>query len=104
MGSKNRSKRVKIRKNSLLDNRYLDRGGQWVTWRNAAWFVSERTAHRFARRHGIKHVHHDFQYGEPVTRPGGRDPVAGTPRRVRKRDHRCQVERFRSGPSLRVAV
>ncbi len=54
MRSKNRPKRLKIRKNSLLDNRYLDREGQWVPWRNAAWFVSERAAYRFARRHGIE--------------------------------------------------
>lgn len=54
MRSRNRPKRVKIRKNSLLDNRYLDRLGRWVPWRNAAWFVSERAAQRFARHHGIQ--------------------------------------------------
>ena len=47
-------KRVKIRKNNLTDNRYLDRQGQWVPWKQAAWFSSDRAAGRFAQRHGIK--------------------------------------------------
>jgi hypothetical protein len=50
----NRSQRVKIRKNSLPDNLYLDRQGRWVSWKDAAWFSSERAAERFAQRHGIE--------------------------------------------------
>ena len=50
----NRPQRVKIRKNSLTDNRYLHRKGQWVQWKDAAWFSSDRAAERFAQRHGIE--------------------------------------------------
>ncbi len=46
--------RVKIRKNSLTDNLYLDRQCRWVPWRNAAWFRSDRAAERFAQQHGIE--------------------------------------------------
>ena len=46
-------RRVKIRKNSLTENLYLDRQGQWVPWKEAAWFSSEDAAERFAKRHGI---------------------------------------------------
>lgn len=46
--------RVKIRKNSLAENLYLDRQGRWVPWKNAAWFGSDRAAERFAQRRGIK--------------------------------------------------
>lgn len=48
-------KRVKIRKNSLTDNLYLDRQGQWVPWKEAAWFSSDQAAERFAQAHG-RHV------------------------------------------------
>jgi len=50
----NRPQRVKIRKNSLTDNRYVDRQGRWVPWKDAAWFSSDRAAERFAQRHGIE--------------------------------------------------
>ena len=46
--------KVKIRKNSLTENLYLNRQGQWVRWRDAAWFSSQEAAERFAERHGIK--------------------------------------------------
>jgi hypothetical protein len=46
--------RVKIRKNSLTENLYLDRQGRWVPWKNAAWFASDRAAERFAQQRGIK--------------------------------------------------
>lgn len=48
-----RPQRVKIRMNSLTDNRYLDRQGRWVPWKQAAWFASDRAAERFAQQHGI---------------------------------------------------
>ena len=47
------SHRVKIRKNSLTDNLYLDRQGCWVPWQSAAWFHSDKAAEKFAHRHGI---------------------------------------------------
>jgi hypothetical protein len=50
----NRFQRVKIRKNSLTDNRYLDRQGRGVPWKDATWFCSDRSAERFAQRHGIE--------------------------------------------------
>jgi hypothetical protein len=49
----NKTRRVKIRKNSLTENVYLDRQGRWVSWKEAAWFSSEQAAERFARNHGI---------------------------------------------------
>jgi len=49
-----RPKRVKIRKNSLTENLYLDRQGRWVPWKDAAWFSSDQAAERFAQKHGIK--------------------------------------------------
>ena len=40
---KKRPQRVKInKKNSLTENLYLDRQGQWASWKNAAWFSSEQ--------------------------------------------------------------
>ena len=48
-----RHQRVKIRKNSLTDNRYLDRQGRWVPWKQAAWFSNDRAAERFAQQHGV---------------------------------------------------
>lgn len=47
------SHRVKIRKNSLTENLYLDRQGAWVSWKQAAWFNSDHAAEQFAHRHGI---------------------------------------------------
>ena len=49
-----RLQRVKVRKNSLTENVYLDRQGRWVPWRNAAWFSSDRAAERFAQQHGVE--------------------------------------------------
>ena len=48
------SQRVKIRKNSLTDNLYLNRQGQWVPWKQAAWFNSHDAADRFAKTQGIE--------------------------------------------------
>ena len=48
-----RPQRVKIRMNSLTDNRYLDRQGRWVPWKHASWFHSDRAAERFAQQHGV---------------------------------------------------
>ena len=48
-----RPQRVKIRKNSLTDNLYLDRQGRWVPWKQAAWFSRDRAAERFAQQHGV---------------------------------------------------
>lgn len=47
------SHRVKIRKNSLAENLYLDRQGCWVPWKQATWFNSDNAADQFAHRHGI---------------------------------------------------
>ncbi len=47
------TRRVKIRRNSLSENLYLNRQGQWVPWKEAAWFSSDIAAERFAERHGI---------------------------------------------------
>ena len=49
-----RAKRVKIRKNSLTENLYLNRQGRWVPWKDAPWFSSDRAAERIAKRHGIE--------------------------------------------------
>jgi len=49
-----RQRRIKIRKNSLTENLYLDRQGRWVPWNNAAWFHSDAAAERFARQHGVE--------------------------------------------------
>ena len=48
------SQRVKIRKNSLTENLYLDRQGQWVPWKQAAWFSTDQAADRFAKTQGIE--------------------------------------------------
>lgn len=52
--SKQRPQRVKVRKNSFMENLYLDRQGRWVPWREAAWFASDRAAERFAHAMGIE--------------------------------------------------
>lgn len=49
----NMSQRIKIRKNSLTENLYLDRQGRWVPWKQATWFNSESAAAQFAHRHGV---------------------------------------------------
>ena len=49
-----RPQRVKIRKNSLMENIYLNRQGQWVPWKDAAWFQSDEAAERFAHEHGVE--------------------------------------------------
>ena len=49
-----RLQRVKIRKNSLTENLYLDRQGHWMPWKKAAWFHSHRAADLFAEEHGIE--------------------------------------------------
>jgi hypothetical protein len=51
---KKQSQRVKIRKNSLTENLYLDHQGQWVPWKNAAWFSNQQAAERFAQEQGIE--------------------------------------------------
>ena len=48
------NQRVKIRKNSMTENLYLDRQGRWVPWRNARWFSSEEAAEWFAKKQGIE--------------------------------------------------
>ena len=53
-GNRPRPRRVKIRKNSLTENLYLDRQSRWVPWKHAAWFSSERAAERFAQQHGVE--------------------------------------------------
>ena len=45
--------RVKVRKNSLTENLYLNRQGEWVPWSKATWFYSDRAAECFADEHGI---------------------------------------------------
>ena len=49
-----RSQQVKIRKNSLTENLYLDRQGRWVAWKDAAWFHSDEAAEQFAHEHGVE--------------------------------------------------
>jgi hypothetical protein len=49
-----RPQRVKVRKNSLTENLYLDRQGRWVPWKDAAWFSSDEAAERFAQEHGVE--------------------------------------------------
>lgn len=49
-----RPQRVKVRKNSLTENLYLDRQGRWVPWREAAWFSSDRAAERFVHAMDIE--------------------------------------------------
>lgn len=45
--------RYRIRKNSLTEDLYLDRRGRWTEWRLAATFSSQKTAEKFAAKHGI---------------------------------------------------
>jgi hypothetical protein len=49
-----KNQRVRIRKNSLFENVYLDRQDRWVPWKYAAWFSSDESAERFAKRHGVE--------------------------------------------------
>jgi hypothetical protein len=52
--SSSKDQRVKIRKNSLVENLYLDRRGRWVRWCDAAWFSTQQAAERFAKSHGVQ--------------------------------------------------
>lgn len=45
--------RFRIRKNSLLEDLYLSRDGQWTNWKNAAKFGSQDSAESFALQFGI---------------------------------------------------
>ena len=45
--------RYRIRKNSLVEDLYLDRHGQWTDWRNAATFASQDAAESFAHNFDI---------------------------------------------------
>lgn len=47
------SNRVKIRKGSLTEDLYLNRQGEWVEWKDAAWFNSQDAAIKFAVKMGI---------------------------------------------------
>ena len=49
-----KNQRVRIRKNSLMENVYLDRQGRWVPWKDAVSFSSDEAAERFAERHGVE--------------------------------------------------
>jgi hypothetical protein len=51
--NQHKPQRVKVRKNSLTEDLYLDRQGRWVPWREAAWFRSDQAAEQFAQKHGI---------------------------------------------------
>jgi hypothetical protein len=53
MADQQKPQRVKIGKNSLTEGLYLDRKGQWVAWKDAAWFHSDDAAERFAQTQGI---------------------------------------------------
>lgn len=43
----------RIRKNSLLEDLYLDRQGNWTTWERAAKFRSVDVLERFAAKCGV---------------------------------------------------
>ncbi|MGE3406446.1 MAG: hypothetical protein AB7I37_06485 [Pirellulales bacterium] len=45
--------RYRVRKNSLIEDLYLGRDGQWTDWKNAATFASQDAAEAFARKCGI---------------------------------------------------
>ena len=45
--------RYRVRKNSLIEDLYLDRHGQWTNWKNAAMFSSQDAAEKFAHKCGI---------------------------------------------------
>ena len=45
--------RYRVRKNSLAEDVYLGKDGNWTDWRNAATFASQDAADAFARRCGI---------------------------------------------------
>jgi len=45
--------RFRVRKNSLLEDLYLDRHGQWTDWSRAALFASQDAAEKFALKCGI---------------------------------------------------
>ena len=43
----------RIRKNSLVEDLYLDRQGRWTTWDRAAKFRSVDALERFAEKCGV---------------------------------------------------
>ncbi len=45
--------RYRIRKNSLVEELYLARNGEWTDWRNAATFATQDAAEAFALKCGI---------------------------------------------------
>lgn len=45
--------KYRIRKNSLTEELFLGRDGQWTTWEKAAKFSSQDAAEEFAKRWGI---------------------------------------------------
>lgn len=45
--------RIRIRKGGFWQDKYLDRNGQWVTWKDAAIFTTHAAADSFAEQHGI---------------------------------------------------
>jgi hypothetical protein len=46
--------KVRIRKNSLSEDVFLSRQGEWVSWKLAAQFASQNAAEKFAHKHGIE--------------------------------------------------
>lgn len=42
--------RYRVRKNSLVEDLYLGRDGQWTDWRHAATFATQDAAEAFARK------------------------------------------------------
>lgn len=45
--------RYRIRKNSLTEDLYLGRDGQWTDWSHAARFATQDAAQNFALKCGI---------------------------------------------------
>jgi len=43
----------RIRKNSLIEDLYLDRHGRWTTWEKAATFRSVDALEKFAAKCGV---------------------------------------------------
>ena len=50
----NKPQRLKIRKNSLTQNLYLDRQGRWVHGKLPLGSLSDRAAERFAQQRGVE--------------------------------------------------
>jgi len=53
MRKPNKQQKVRIRKGGFKEELYLDRKGEWVSWKDAAIFRSQSAADEFAQRHGI---------------------------------------------------